>query len=342
MELAYLGKFGLFVLLYIYSSLMREFVFDERVFSVLPLSIYFAMKWWFYITWIVYIIPFVSGLTTVTFLGISGILWYNFLKAWKGDPGIVIATPDVQMKTIVQLAEKGSEKGTSGCFDSRVFCSTCLIRKPVRSKHCSVCDRCIAKFDHHCPWIGNCVGASNHKYFMGYLYTLSLLMVYMVCGVYITIRDGCAAELQSTVDVADYFGVVKIGCMCNPWVAFAGANAGFHFCWVFTLAICQTYQISCLAMTTNERMNAGRYTHFHKEATSSGHGHSHGMGGTRIESPFDKGWWQNTIDFVGWRCNGFFKPSRQNWISIYDVERKTFHESSSDKEPLLGTSNGIV
>jgi palmitoyltransferase len=44
-ELAYLGKFGLFVLLYIYSSLMREFVFDERVFNVLPLSIYFAMKW---------------------------------------------------------------------------------------------------------------------------------------------------------------------------------------------------------------------------------------------------------------------------------------------------------
>ena len=59
-----------------------------------------------------YVIPFVSGLTTVTFLGISGILWYNFLKAWKGDPGTVIATPDVQMKTIVQLVEKGAEKGT--------------------------------------------------------------------------------------------------------------------------------------------------------------------------------------------------------------------------------------
>ena len=45
MELPYLAKFGLFALVYIYSSLMREFVFDERVFNVLPLSIYFAMKW---------------------------------------------------------------------------------------------------------------------------------------------------------------------------------------------------------------------------------------------------------------------------------------------------------
>ena len=73
--------------------------------------IYHLTHRWFYITWIVYVIPFVSGLTTVTFLGISGILWYNFLKAWKGDPGIVNATPDVQMKTIIQLAEKGAEKG---------------------------------------------------------------------------------------------------------------------------------------------------------------------------------------------------------------------------------------
>ena len=59
----------------------------------------------------VYILPFVSALTTTTFLATSGVLWYNFLRAWKGDPGVIVATPDVQMKTIVQLAEKGSDKG---------------------------------------------------------------------------------------------------------------------------------------------------------------------------------------------------------------------------------------
>ena len=76
---------------------------------------------WFYITWIIYILPFVSGLTTITFLAMSGVLWYNFLKAWRGDPGIVVATPDIQMRTIVQLAEKGAEKGNESCIKTINF-----------------------------------------------------------------------------------------------------------------------------------------------------------------------------------------------------------------------------
>ena len=38
----------------------------------------------------------------------------------------------------------------------------------------------------------------------------------------------------------------------------------FHFIWVGCLAVCQTYQVVWLAMTTNERMNAARYRHFQR------------------------------------------------------------------------------
>ncbi len=48
----YLVKLGLFVVLYIYTNVLNEFVFDERLFNVLPISIYFANKFFFYITWL--------------------------------------------------------------------------------------------------------------------------------------------------------------------------------------------------------------------------------------------------------------------------------------------------
>ncbi|KAH1155612.1 hypothetical protein AAZX31_18G201300 [Glycine max] len=53
------------------------------------------------------------------------------------------------------------------------YCRKCSQPKPPRCHHCSVCGRCVLKMDHHCVWVVNCVGASNYKYFLLFLfYTL--------------------------------------------------------------------------------------------------------------------------------------------------------------------------
>lgn len=43
-------------------------------------------------------------------------------------------------------------------IDSTQLCPDCETVRTSRSRHCSVCQHCVERFDHHCPWINNCVG----------------------------------------------------------------------------------------------------------------------------------------------------------------------------------------
>ncbi|KAH3789105.1 hypothetical protein DPMN_167274 [Dreissena polymorpha] len=53
-------------------------------------------------------------------------------------------------------------------------CKKCISPKPPRTHHCTICGKCILKMDHHCPWLNNCVGHRNHRYF--FLFCLYMWM----------------------------------------------------------------------------------------------------------------------------------------------------------------------
>ena len=93
------------------------------------------------------------------------------------DPGIILRFP---LKNNIIEDKKDRRLFQLGYIKKYKYCSTCLIMRPSRSTHCGDCNNCVEKFDHHCPWIGACVGKRNYKYFYFFLFFLNFLIILII------------------------------------------------------------------------------------------------------------------------------------------------------------------
>ncbi|CAH1098692.1 unnamed protein product [Psylliodes chrysocephalus] len=108
----------------------------------------------------------------VMFNTIIFLLIISHIKAVVTDPGTV---PLLQME--VDFSNMVSSD--SRCeFVNWTVCLRCETYRPPRAHHCRICQRCIRRMDHHCPWINNCVGERNQKFFIQFLVYVGVLSVY--------------------------------------------------------------------------------------------------------------------------------------------------------------------
>ena len=76
--------------------------------------------------------------------------------------------------------------GASKSSSSWSMCTKCkpARMRPPRAHHCSMCDSCTLRFDHHCPYINNCVGLNNYR---NYFLTVLYINISIVYGIKITL-----------------------------------------------------------------------------------------------------------------------------------------------------------
>ena len=117
------------------------------------------------------------------------------------DPGIILSFP--MEKRIIE-DRKESKIFQLGYIKNYKYCDTCSIMRPCRSTHCGDCNNCVEKFDHHCPWIGTCVGKRNYQYFYFFLLCLNILicLIIIFCLYYLIKRISEIINENNSLDNA--------------------------------------------------------------------------------------------------------------------------------------------
>ena len=158
-------------------------------------------------------------------------------------------------------------------LDPTMLCPECEVIRTPRSRHCSICNRCVERFDHHCPWINNCVGVKNHSWFMLFLFFTETALIGTI--VYIALKfDNYFLEMEDLYSESDtnwlYYLPKMIPDELYLQEVIMGIKIGIiSICGFFVLPLMLLLFVQlrnfCSAQTTNERFSKAKRPN-HNEA----------------------------------------------------------------------------
>jgi hypothetical protein len=181
---------------------------------------YYAML----LTFFIYTIPFILTIIFFIKLGplqlykniiyiiISSILYvihiYAMLKGGCTDPGIL---PRQNQDSYYETNRVNMRYRISGHIQKINFCYSCYLFRPPRTSHCAICDNCVERFDHHCIWLGTCIGKKNYKYFYILLGSLNINAIFQIifCACLLSIE----IKKIKNKEKKGYTFAITIGCI---------------------------------------------------------------------------------------------------------------------------------
>lgn len=110
------------------------------------------------------------------------VMWVCWITANRKDPGYIQINSDTYYRAIKQIPYFDKWKKRNMLLSR--LCHTCRCLRPLRAKHCRICNRCVSYFDHHCPFIYNCVGLRNRVWFFLFVMSVAIncsFTIYFAC-----------------------------------------------------------------------------------------------------------------------------------------------------------------
>lgn len=177
-------------------------------------------------------------------------LLYTFWRTAVCDPGVIPRRAGYDDPRLKKLLPPSQGVVYNGRVVTLKYCITCNIYRPPRCSHCKICDNCVDKFDHHCPWVGNCIGRRNYRWFLLFTFSSAFFAVVVSATcVYAMLLEGggggAGAVAWGRAIVAGAHalpGTVSVLVLCCLSLLFTGTLSFFHA------------YLASINMTTAEKM----------------------------------------------------------------------------------------